>query len=89
MKHEEANNEVDDKIIEEYLNRFVEAINDDLNMPLAMGIVWEVARNDKKTNKFAKLLLEFDKVLGLDLANSKEYLEKEEKQEIQKKYKNY
>ena len=82
LKHEEANNEVDDKIIEEYLNRFVEAINDDLNMPLAMGIVWEVARNDKKTNKFAKLLLEFDKVLGLDLANSKEYLEKEEKQEI-------
>lgn len=82
LKHEESNNEVDDKIVEEYLNRFVEAINDDLNMPLAMGIVWEVARNDIKTNKFAKLLLEFDKVLGLDLANSKEYLEKEEKQEI-------
>lgn len=82
LKHEESNNEVEDKIIEEYLNRFVEAINDDLNMPLAMGIVWEVARNDIKSNKFAKLLLEFDKVLGLDLANSKEYLEKEEKQEI-------
>lgn len=82
LKHEESNNEVEDKIIEEYLNRFVEAINDDLNMPLAMGIVWEVARNDIKSNKFAKLLLEFDKVLGLDLVNSKEYLEKEEKQEI-------
>lgn len=82
LKHEEANNEVDDKIIEEYLNRFTQAINDDLNMPLAMGIVWEVARNDIKSNKFAKLLLEFDKVLGLDLVNSKEYLEKEEKQEI-------
>ncbi len=82
LRHEESNNEVDDKIVEEYLNRFIEAINDDLNMPLAMGIVWEVARNDIKTNKFAKLLLEFDKVLGLDLANSKEYLEKEEKQEI-------
>lgn len=82
LKHEESNAEVDDKIIEEYLNRFTQAINDDLNMPLAMGIVWEVARNDKKTNKFAKLLLEFDKVLGLDLINSKEYLEKEEKQEL-------
>lgn len=82
LKHEESNNEVDDKIIEEYLNRFVEAINDDLNMPFAMGIVWEVARNDIKSNKFAKLLLEFDKVLGLDLTNSKKYLEKEEKQEI-------
>lgn len=82
LKHEESNTEVDDKIIEEYLNRFTQAINDDLNMPLAMGIVWEVARNDKKTNKFAKLLLEFDKVLGLDLINSKEYLEKEEKQEL-------
>lgn len=82
LKHEESNAEVDDKIIEEYLNRFTQAINDDLNMPLAMGIVWEVARNDKKANKFAKLLLEFDKVLGLDLINSKEYLEKEEKQEL-------
>lgn len=82
LKHEESNAEVDDKIIEEYLNRFTQAINDDLNMPLAMGIVWEVARNDKKANKFAKLLLEFDKVLGLDLVNSKEYLEKEEKQEL-------
>ncbi len=82
LKHEESNDEVEDKIVEEYLNRFTQAINDDLNMPLAMGIVWEVARNDIKTNKFAKLLLEFDKILGLDLANSKEYLEKEEKQEI-------
>lgn len=82
LKHEESNAEIDDKIIEEYLNRFTQAINDDLNMPLAMGIVWEVARNDKKASKFAKLLLEFDKVLGLDLINSKEYLEKEEKQEL-------
>mgnify|MGYP002510948381 CR=1 FL=1 len=82
LKHEESNNEVDDKIVEEYLNRFVEAINDDLNMPLAMGIVWEVARNDIKSNKFAKLLLEFDKVLGLDLVNTREYLEKEDKQEV-------
>lgn len=45
--------------------------NDDLNMPAAMGIVWEIVRNEHKSNHFAELLLKFDKVLGLDLENSK------------------
>ena len=36
-------------------------------MPLAMGVVWEVVRNQTKSKQFAKLLLEFDKILGLEL----------------------
>ena len=51
-------------------------------MPLAMGIVWEVVRNEIKSAKFAKLLLEFDKVLGLDIENSKEYLKNNENEEV-------
>ena len=45
----------------------MDSVNDDLNMPLAMGIVWEVVRNDIKSQKFAELLLEFDTVLGLKI----------------------
>ena len=36
-------------------------------MPSAMGVVWEVVRNEKKSPKLAKLLLKFDTVLGLKI----------------------
>ena len=48
-KHLEGNEEVEEEKIKEYENRFHEAINDDLNMPLAMGVVWEVIREEKKS----------------------------------------
>lgn len=68
--------------IKEYENKFLETINDDLNMPAAMGIVWEIVRNEHKSKQFAELLLKFDKVLGLDLENSKKYLEESKNVEL-------
>lgn len=65
--HLNGNDDIDDKVVNEYEERFHKAINDDLNMPLAMGVVWEVIRNDKKSPKLAKLLLKFDSVLGLKI----------------------
>ena len=47
-----------------------------------MGIVWDIVRNENKSKDFAKLLLEFDNVLGLDLVNSSKYIENEEKIEL-------
>ena len=64
--------------IDAYKNKFIQAINDDLNIPLAMAAVWEVAREDKKSEEYAQLLEEFDKVLGLDLSNSEEYIKKQQ-----------
>ncbi len=55
----------------QYRQKFLACINDDMNMPAAMGVVWEVARNEKKSKKFANLLLDFDRVLGLDIENEK------------------
>ena len=46
---------------------FHKAINDDLNMPLAMSYVWEVARFEKKSPKVAKMLAKFDTVLGVEV----------------------
>ena len=66
-KHLEGNDEVSQEIVNDFEQQFHEAINDDLNMPLAMGIVWEVVRYDKKSKKLADLLLKFDSVLGLDI----------------------
>ncbi len=65
--HLKGKDEVDEDVINEYEERFHKAINDDLNMPAAMGVVWEVVRQDKKSDKFAKLLLKFDTVLGLKI----------------------
>ena len=74
IKHKAGTKKIDDSIKDEYKEQFLKAINDDLNMPLAMSIVWEVARNDCKSKELADLMLEFDKVLGLDLINSENYI---------------
>ena len=84
IKHLNGNKNVDEKIIDEYKEKFLDAVNDDLNLPLAMAIVWEIARNETKSKKFSELLLYFDKVLGLDLKNSNKYLEKENNMQIPK-----
>lgn len=79
ITHTESETIVEQEIVNQYRERFMDAVNDDLNMPLAMGIVWEVLRNQTKSKQFAELLIEFDKVLGLDIENSKKYLEEQEK----------
>ena len=79
--HLNGKDDVEDSVINEYEERFHKAINDDLNMPLAMGVVWEVIRNDKKSPKLAKLLLKFDSVLGLKI-DEKEKVKQEIPEEI-------
>ncbi len=74
IKNTQGNDNVQDEIIQEYKEKFTSYINDDMNLPGAMSIVWDVAKNPKKSSKFADLLLEFDSVLGLDIANAKKYI---------------
>ena len=69
LKHAEGSDEVEDSLIKDYEKRFLEAINDDLNMPVAMSVVWDVIKNTNKSKKLQNLLLKFDEVLGLDLKN--------------------
>ncbi len=74
VKQLNGTEKIENEKIKEYENKFLETINDDLNMPAAMGIVWEIVRNSKTSKQYADLLLKFDEVLGLDLANSEKYL---------------
>lgn len=69
LKHKNGTEDVSDEEISLYEEKFLEAINDDLNMPVAMSVVWDVIKNPKKSKKLEKLLLKFDEVLGLDLYN--------------------
>ena len=72
----------------EYEERFLNAVNDDLNIPQALSIVWEMVKSDYPDSAKAQSLFKFDEILGLELENAAEFLKnkKEEKipDEIQK-----
>ena len=72
QKHLEGNEDISDEEIAKYEEAFRKAINDDLNMPLAMSVVWDVVKNPKKSKKIAKLLNKFDTVLALSLDKKSE-----------------
>ena len=67
QKHLNGNSDVSDKIIADMENRFHQAINDDMNMPLALSVVWEAVKYPEKSPKIAQLLKKFDTVLGIKI----------------------
>ena len=77
-----GNEDIKDEIIDELENKFHQAINDDLNMPVAMSIVWETVKYPNKSKKIAELLLKFDTVLGLKINEKINNKEEELPQEI-------
>jgi cysteinyl-tRNA synthetase len=56
------------KVDEEYREKFFETVNDDLNMPRAMALTWDLAKSDLPEPTKKATLLFFDQVLGLRLA---------------------
>lgn len=56
----------DKKINKKYLNEFENAINDDLDMPKALQILWKLIRDKKAVGK-VEAIRKMDEVLGLDL----------------------
>lgn len=58
-------------IIQKYHDDFIDAVNDDLNMPKAIAVVWEVLKSSELDMNKAKTIAEFDKVLGLNLLDFK------------------
>ncbi|MEG1705019.1 MAG: cysteine--tRNA ligase [Clostridia bacterium] len=57
---------IDNSVINNYKEEFKNCINDDLNIPMAMSVVWQVLKANKSKD-YAKLLQEFDLILSLDL----------------------
>ncbi len=51
----------------EYEKEFLEAVNNDLNTPRAMAVMWEMVKSDYPTSAKAESLLVMDKILGLKL----------------------
>ena len=67
QKHLNGNSDISDEIIADMENRFHQAINDDMNMPLALSVVWEAVKYPEKSPKIAQLLKKFDTVLGIKI----------------------
>ncbi len=60
----------------EFEEKFLDAVNNDLNTSEALAVMWNLVKSDYPTSAKAASLLKFDKVLGLDI---KKYLGKKEK----------
>jgi len=64
----------DKRLIINYKKAFLTAINDDLNTPKALSVVWRLIKDNQLSDKAKKqLLLRFDDVLGLDIAKIKPF----------------
>jgi len=55
------------KISDCHKNKFLEAVNDDLNMPQALAVVQELLKSDLPAEEKLASVWDFDKVLGLSL----------------------
>jgi len=58
--------------IKKYKKEFLSYINNDMDMPRALALLWEVIKSEKLTPKTKyDLIIDFDKVLGLNLGKIK------------------
>lgn len=66
-EHKNSNQNTDQQILQDYKKQFVDAINDDLNFPLALGVVWGLVKLPRSKDIY-DLVLDFDKVLSFGFA---------------------
>ena len=60
-------------LMDNFKQRFISSINDDLNVPEGIAVMWDVVRDEKLNPKQKlELVYDFDKVFGLNLAEAKE-----------------
>jgi len=66
----------------EFEGRFVNAVNDDVNMPEALAIAWELVKSDYPSKAKAESLYKMDKILGLQLNRHEEIKVPEDVQKL-------
>lgn len=67
IKHKNADEQVDADVISKWEVEFNEIVSDDLNLPLALSVVWNAVKYSKKSNSIYEFLMKADKILGLGL----------------------
>lgn len=74
IAHKNSNETTDPAVLADFKQKFEDAINDDLNIPLAIGVLWTMLKLPKSKDIY-NLALTFDKVFGLDFDKVKEVKE--------------
>ena len=54
-------------VLEDFVQRFLREINDDLNFPRALAVVWDLVKADAAPGNKKATLLVLDTLLGLDI----------------------
>ena len=67
-KWESKEGEADAAVVREFMH----ALNDDLNAPKGLSILWDLVRSDRSMSRKAATVLQLDKILGLDLQQSRD-----------------
>lgn len=62
LEHKNGSATIDTKT---YENEFLEAINNDLNMPVALAVVWKMLKEEKSSDVY-NAIMKFNAVLGFD-----------------------
>lgn len=71
LAHKNSDAATDKAVLAEYQQKFEDAITDDLNVPLALGVLWTMLKLPKSKDVY-NLALTFDKIFALDFDKIKE-----------------
>jgi len=72
LKKQKSKKQLNARILKEYQNKFLEFINNDLDIPKALALLWKAIKEKKINNKTKlEVAFDFDKVFGLNLGKIK------------------
>ena len=66
-KHKAAQDPLPEGLAEQWKKEFAEAVSDDLNVPLGLGVLWTALRYPVKSKEIYEFALYTDQVLGLSM----------------------
>jgi cysteinyl-tRNA synthetase len=72
LAHKNGTAAIEREVVGAFRRDFEEAVNDDLNIPRALGVVWNVIRYGRKSKDLFAFLIRMDSILGLDIAKAGE-----------------
>lgn len=65
--HKNGQENIDEEKLKNFAKEFVDAVNDDLNIPYALGVLWTMLKEMPHSKKVYDEAINMDKVLGLSL----------------------
>ncbi|MGI6050761.1 MAG: cysteine--tRNA ligase [Acetivibrionales bacterium] len=72
LQHKMGKAEISKDVLDGFLSDFEGCINDDLNIPKALGIAWNLVRYPEKSYSIYEMLLKMDTVFGLGIKDAEQ-----------------